>query len=151
MFGDRWVVFQKYRYMRKNKRLIENIPELISPFIDSANLAVNIVEKAKGITLPAEFQLIFFLFVFGALDDLCQVLKISPEDTLEIFKEILKLDLGAKNDDLAKGFFDIVVETSSTTEGEEIMKLGGQAYSNWRRGDSMAPVESLSRILDAMF
>ena len=141
----------KTECMGTNIKLKRKIPELINPFIDSANLAVSIVEKTKNSTLPSDYQLVFFLFVFGALDDLCQILKIGQKDTLDILNEIVLSQLGNGNKKLAKGFFKIVVETSSKNEGEGIMRIGGQAHSEWRRGDSMAPVESLSRILDAMF
>lgn len=124
----------------KRRELVGRVPDLIGPFIDCAMLAVDVVKKKTGQPLPEFSQLTILVFIFGALDELCQCLKLNEQETLQIFRRLLMGKLGAQSEQNAQSLFQIVVRLSSMKEGQRALATGGQAHADWRVGDKLAPV-----------
>lgn len=124
----------------KRQELVGRVPDLIGPFIDCAMLAIDVVEEKTGQPLPDFSQLTILVFVFGALDELCQRLKLNEQETLQIFRKLLMDKLGAQSEQNAQSLFQMVVRLSSMREGQRVLVTGGQAHADWRVGDKMAPV-----------
>jgi len=124
----------------KDQELADRVPDLIGPFIDCAMLAVNVVEKKTGRPLPEFSQLTILVFVFGALDELCQCLKLNEQETLRIFRKLLVTKLGSESGEKAERLFQMVVRLSSMKEGQRALVTGGRAHADWRVGEKMAPL-----------
>ena len=72
-----------FRKQDKRGELVGRVPDLIGPFIDCAMLAVDVVKKKTGQPLPEFSQLTILVFVFGALDELCQCLELNEQETFQ--------------------------------------------------------------------
>jgi len=129
-----------FRKQDKRGELVGRVPDLIGPFIDCAMLAVDVVKKKTGQPLPEFSQLTILVFVFGALDELCQCLELNEQETLQIFRRLLMSKLGAQSEEKAQSLFQMVVKLSSMKEGHGALVTGGKAHADWRVGDTMAPV-----------
>jgi len=124
----------------KNSELVARVPELIGPFIDCAMMAVDLVEKRTGHSLPDFSKLTILVFAFGGLDELCQALKLDEKDSLRIFKQLLMTKFRAPSEVEAQRLLEMVVRVSAMKEGQRALTTGGQSHADWRIGHTTAPL-----------
>jgi hypothetical protein len=87
------------------------------------------------------------LYMFGAVDMLCQVHNIEEKVTMNLFENLLKDELGEYNAEQAQVLLRAVIQASAATEGQQMMKEGAEALRAWLTGVDVAAPHRLTEIL----
>lgn len=91
----------------------------------------------------------FLLFMLGAVDMLSQTQGIDEKDTLILFRDLLREDLGGYSEEDANALLNTVVQASGDAEGHHFMREGAETIKRWMSGVPGAP-HRLSEILSAI-
>ena len=87
------------------------------------------------VTVPVERDpdqgKIILVYMFGALDFLCQWKEVDEKTTLTFFKELLKNELGDYTCEQAEIILREVVKVSAEAEGQLLMKEGAETLKAW--------------------
>jgi len=81
----------------------------------------------------------YLLYMFGAVDMISQVNKLSSKETLEVFESMLQNEISNQTPDSAKGLARMVISESATQAGQTLMQEGGNALKYWIQGVTLAP------------
>jgi hypothetical protein len=91
----------------------------------------------------------FLLFMLGALDMLSQTQGINEKNTLILFRDLLREDLGGYSEEDANALLNTVVQASGDSQGQNFMREGAETIKLWMSGIPNAPYR-LSEILDSI-
>jgi len=115
-------------------------------FIEASFISLGSFDKkdsAQGMTV--------LLYMFGAVDMLCQVHNIEEKLTLNLFENLLKEELGEYNAEEAQVLLRTVIQASAASEGQQMMKEGAEALQAWLTGiDIVAPHRLTEILMDKM-
>jgi len=122
------------------RRTIQLFEEVSTVEIDPTILQ-NVERDKAGIVM--------LLYMFGALDILCQSQNIDTKRTLMLFQSLLQDELGNYSDEDAKTLIQAIAQASATPYGKEIMKEGAESIRLWINGLAL-PHHRLSETLREM-
>lgn len=91
----------------------------------------------------------FLLFMLGAVDLLSQRQSIDEKDTLILFRDLLRNDLGGYSEEEANTLLNTIVQASGELQGHHFMEEGAETIKLWISGVPNAP-HRLSEILDTI-
>ena len=135
-------LFGKLFGNRNKNDEITRIRKIIEKFVEVSFLGLTHLDKRN----PDKGKIIL-LYMFGALDMLCQVNNLDENTTLALFKNILKEELGEYTDEQSQVLLNEIVQASDEQEGQELMKEGGDALRTWLIGEDVASPHRLTEIL----
>lgn len=79
------------------------------------------------------------IYMFGAVDMLCQSHQLGPESTIDLFQSMLQEELGDYSPEEAKKVAQVTIRASAEPSGKDIMREGGEALRMWIAGVALAP------------
>ena len=124
--GGNMRLFDKFFGKKKDDDNFVRIRSILEKFIEATFLTLNDADKkdsSQGMTI--------LLYMFGAVDMLCQFKGMDENTTLILFNEMLKNELGEYTDEQAQALLTEVIRVSAQTEGQQLMKEGGEALRSW--------------------
>ena len=127
---------------RESRDDIMRIRAIMEKFIEASFISLGSFDRkdsAQGMTV--------LLYMFGAVDMLCQVHNIEEKVTLNLFENLLKEELGEYNAEQAQVLLRAVIQASAATEGQQMLKEGAEALRAWLTGGEVAAPHRLTEIL----
>ena len=121
---------------------IARIRKIIEKFIEASFLGLAHLDNKN----PNQGE-ITLLYMFGAIDMLCQVNGLDNNVTLDLFKSMLKDELGEYGDEEAQVLLNEIIQATSEEDGQELMREGGEALRTWLSGEDAAAPHRLTEIL----
>ena len=121
---------------------ITRIRTIIDKFIEASFIPLGSFDRensAQGMTV--------LLYMFGAVDMLCQVHNIEEKLSLSLYENLLKEELGEYNAKEAQVLLSVVIQASAASEGQQMMKEGAEALQAWLTGVDVAAPHRLTEIL----
>ena len=91
----------------------------------------------------------YYLYMFGATDMVAQSFKLTKDETLELYDNLLQSGLFDLSSSNAKLVLNAVRRQSATHSGMEMMKEGGDNIQYWIEGAKYAP-HRLQEILSSI-
>ena len=137
-------IIRKIFAKRANVSPLWQVHRIMHNFIEACLLGL---EESK--TKSSSHGMAFLLFMLGAVDMLSQTQGIDEKDTLILFRDLLKEDLGGYSEEDADTLLNTVVQASGDAQGHHFMKEGAETIKLWISGVQSAP-HRLSEILSAI-
>ncbi len=135
-------LFRKFFGKSKKENSASSVRAIMGKFIEASFATLNNdAEKNKneGMTI--------LLYMFGAVDMLCQVKSVDENVTLTLFSSMLQNELGEYSNEEAQALLSAVVEASAQDRGQDVMKEGGEALRAWLVGSEPGAPFRLTEIL----
>lgn len=124
------------------KNEVVRVRKIIEKFVEVSFLSLTHIDSKS----PDQGR-ITLLYMFGALDMLSQVKGLDTNITLELFKNMLKEELGGYSEEEAQVILREIIQATAEQEGQNLMKEGGEAIRTWLIGEDSAAPHRLTEIL----
>lgn len=134
--------FRKFFGKSKEDSNFVSARAILEKFIEVSFIPLNSMDEKssrEGMTI--------LLYMFGAVDMVCQVKNVDEQTTLVLFNEILKNELGEYTDEQAEALLREVVKASAEPEGQQLMKEGAEALRSWLTDSDPAAPFRLTELL----
>lgn len=134
--------FQKFFGKTEESNNVARARTILEKFIEASFIPLSDVEErssSQGMTI--------LLYMFGAVDMVCQVKGVDEQRTMVLFNELLQNELGEYTGKQADTLLKEVIKASAEPEGQQLMKEGAETLRLWLTdGEPSAPLR-LKRLL----
>ena len=128
--------FRKFFGNHEESNNVARARAILEKFIEISFMPmIDIEEKSsrQGMTT--------LLYMFGAVDMICQVKGVDEQTTMMLFTKMLQNELGEYTGEQAEALLREVVKISAEPEGQQLMKEGAEAIRLWLTdSDPSAPL-----------
>lgn len=125
-------IFGRWLAGRKGKEApdpIVRVRGLMGGFIEACFVSID----AENHRRPSDGRTTL-LFMFGAVDMLCQVNEIDERASLELFESMLQDELGEFSPEQAHAVLVEVIQATTDSGGKRIMREGAESIRGWLTG-----------------
>ena len=112
----------------------QRVQGIMQHFVEASHVGL----AAAHLQTPEHGQM-YLTYMFGAVDMLCQVNQLDDAKTVVLFQGFLEDLLGGYSPEEAKQLTQVVLRASGNTDGQRIMREGGESVRMWIGGVTLAP------------
>ena len=137
-------LFQELFGKKKELTSLQRVRGIMKHFIEASHVGLD-----RSRVQTSQHGQLYFTYMFGAVDMLCQAHPLGERDTVSLFHSLLQEELGGFASDEGKQLTQVVIQTSANPYGQESMREGGNAARKWIGGEVLAP-HRLQELLSAL-
>ncbi|MEX2162852.1 MAG: hypothetical protein WD823_01235 [Sulfuricaulis sp.] len=134
--------FRKLFGKREESNNVAHVRAILEKFIEASFIPLSGIDEkssSHGMTI--------LLYMFGAVDMVCQVKGVDQQTTMLLFNEMLQNELGEYTDKEAEALLKEVIKASAEPEGQQLMKEGAEALRLWLTESDLAVPYRLTELL----